>query len=139
MKPSVPDKFMVNVVHSGNTVGLLGFPSRMVPQYKGALSDSFFNHINNRIFNQGCSILDKKRIQMSLSLIHIYGFQELLKRSDAALILKQKYKGKNPLAIEKDWSSYDKFDYAFKISMMELFFCNKQILSQLDTNVKRKM
>lgn len=67
------------------------------------------------------------------------GFQELLKRSDAALILKQKYKGKNPLAIEKDWSSYDKFDYAFKISMMELFFCNKQILSQLDTNEKKDL
>jgi len=65
------------------------------------------------------------------------GFRELIKRSDAALVLKQKYKGKNPLAIDKEWSPYEMIDYALGISMMELFLCNKQILSQLD-NIEKK-
>ncbi len=71
--------------------------------------------------------------------INFNGFRELIERSDAALVLIKKYKGKDPLAIEKDWSSYDKFDYALKISMMELFLCNKQILSKLDNIEKRDL
>ncbi len=65
------------------------------------------------------------------------GFRELIKRSDAALVLIQKYKEENPLAIDKEWSSYEMCNYAIRISMMELFLCNKQMLSKLD-HIERK-
>lgn len=67
------------------------------------------------------------------------GFRELIKRSDAAKVLVQKYREKDPLAVEKDWSSFESFLYAKRISMMELFLCNKEILSQLDTDKKKDL
>ena len=67
------------------------------------------------------------------------GFQELTKRSDAALALIKKYKDKDPLAIEKDWSSYEKYYYDLNISMMELFLCSKEILSKLNTDKKKDL
>ena len=65
------------------------------------------------------------------------GFRELIKRNDAALVLIQKYKEENPLAIDKEWSSYEIFGYTIRISMTELFLCNKQMLSKLD-HIERK-
>ena len=65
------------------------------------------------------------------------GFRELIKRNDAALVLIKKYKEKDPLAIDKDWTRREMIYYARRISMMELFLCNKQMLSKLD-HIERK-
>jgi hypothetical protein len=67
------------------------------------------------------------------------GFQELIKRNDAALVLTKMYKEEDPLAIDKDWTLVEMIHYANKISMMELFLCNKQILSKLDSDEKRDL
>ena len=53
------------------------------------------------------------------------------------MVLIQKYKEENPLAIDKDWSPREMIHYARRISMMELFLCNKQMLSKLD-HIERK-
>ncbi len=67
------------------------------------------------------------------------GFRELIKRKDATSILIQKYKETNPLAINKDWSSFEMIDYAIRISMMELILSDIQMLSKLEHIEKKDL
>lgn len=65
------------------------------------------------------------------------GFQELLRREDVATILVNKYKSEDLLKVEPELALFkDKFGFAMKLSMMELFLCHEQILSKLDHTQK---
>lgn len=68
------------------------------------------------------------------------GFQELIKRPNGAEVLVKLYENEDPLLIDAETSSFkEKFDYAFRISMMELFLCHKQLLSNLDQIEKKAL
>jgi len=65
------------------------------------------------------------------------GFQELLRREDIATILVNKYKSEDPLKIETELDSFkEKFGYAIRLTMLELFLCHEQILGKLDHTQK---
>ncbi len=65
------------------------------------------------------------------------GFQELLKRDNVTTVLINKYKIENPLIIDTELTSFkDRFGFAVRLSMLELFLCHEQILSKLDHTQK---
>jgi|GEM_PF-655933 len=59
------------------------------------------------------------------------GLQELLRRRDAGIELIAKYRGMDPLALEKSWSDKKKGSYTLRFTYLETILAQQQVLAGL--------